>query len=390
MAKKIVLAYSGGLDTSVAIPWLIDRGYEVIAFSADVGQGKRDFDSLLERARKAGAKKVIFRDLKRDFIQNYAFKALKAEALYENRYYLATALSRPLIAKHLVDIAKREGAKAIAHGCTGKGNDQVRFEVAVKVLAPKIKIVAPLREWDLKSREDEIEYARLKKVPIKVKESKYSIDRNLWGVSIECGILEEIDKEAPEDIFLTTSSLDDVPKRPQYLEIEFKKGVPVALNSKKLSAIEIVFKLNKIAGRHAIGRVDMVENRLVGIKSREVYESPAAAVLYFAHRELESLVLDRELSHFKSSISGKYAELVYYGLWFTPLREALDSFIDFTQRSINGKICLKLYRGNIKVAKRESGNSKYSYNMATYTDKDKFEHKASEGFIKIWSQAYMG
>ncbi|MDP8217062.1 MAG: argininosuccinate synthase [Candidatus Kaelpia imicola] len=389
MAKKIVLAYSGGLDTSVAIPWLIDKGYEVTAFSADVGQGKKSFDSVLRRAKKAGAKRIIFRDLKKEFIENYAFSALKAEALYENRYYLATALSRPLIAKHLVDIAKREKAQAIAHGCTGKGNDQVRFEVAVKILAPKMEIVAPLRIWELKSREEEIEYAKLKRVPIEVKESTYSIDRNLWGLSIECGVLEEIDKETPEDIFMLTSSLDKTPKKAEYIEVEFKKGVPVGLNSKKLSAVEIVSKLNKIAGRHGIGRADMVENRLIGIKSREVYESPAAAVLYFAHRELESLVLDRELSHFKNSISSKYAELIYYGLWFTPLREALDSFIDFTQGSVNGKIKLKLHKGNIKVAGRESKNSKYNYNMATYTDKDKFEHKASEGFIKIWSQAYM-
>ena len=389
MAKKVVLAYSGGLDTSVAIPWLIDKGYEVITFSADVGQGKKNFDSILKRAKKAGAKKVVFRDLKKDFIENYAFKALKAEALYENRYYLATALSRPLIARHLVDIAKKEKAQAIAHGCTGKGNDQVRFEVAIKVLAPNIKIVAPLREWELKSREEEIEYAKLKKIPIKLKESTYSIDRNLWGISIECGVLEEIDKEAPEDIFMLTTSLDDTPRKAEYVEIEFKKGVPIALNSKKFSAIEIVSQLNKIAGRHGIGRVDMVENRLIGIKSREVYESPAANLLYFAHRELESLVLDRELYHFKSSISSKYAELAYYGLWFTPLKEALDKFIEFTQSSVNGKIKLKLYKGNIKVVKRESKDSKYNYSMATYTDKDKFEHKASEGFIKIWSQAYM-
>jgi len=389
VAKKIVLAYSGGLDTSVAIPWLIDKGYEVITFSADVGQGKKNFDSVLRRAKKAGAKKVIFRDLKKEFIENYAFSALKAEALYENRYYLATALSRPLIAEHLVDIAKQEKAQAIAHGCTGKGNDQVRFEVAVKVLAPKIEIVAPLRIWELKSREDEIEYAKLKRIPIEIKESTYSIDRNLWGLSIECGVLEEIDKEAPEDIFMLTNSLDKTPGKAEHIEIEFKKGRPVGLNSKKLSAVEIVGALNKIAGRHGIGRVDMVENRLVGIKSREVYESPAATVLYFAHRELESLVLDRELSHFKSSISSKYAELIYYGLWFTPLREALDSFVDFTQNSVNGKIKLKLYKGNIKVTGRESKNSKYSYSMATYTDKDKFEHKAAEGFIKIWSQSYV-
>ncbi|HEO63742.1 MAG TPA: argininosuccinate synthase, partial [Candidatus Omnitrophica bacterium] len=299
------------------------------------------------------------------------------------------ALSRPIIVKHLVDVAKKEKAYAIAHGCTGKGNDQVRFEVGVKVLAPNLKIVAPLREWELKSREEEIEYAKIKNIPIEAKKSSYSIDSNLWGSSIECGILEEIDKEAPEDIFMFTKSPDKASGLAESVEIEFKEGIPLSLNGENMPAVELIGRLNKIGGKHGLGRADMVENRLVGIKSREIYEAPAAAILYFAHRELESIVLDRETYHFKDSISGEYAQIVYNGLWFTPLREGLDRFIDYTQGPVTGRIKLKLYKGNIKVVKRESKNSRYSFKLATYSDKDKFEHKASEGFIKIWAQSYM-
>jgi len=388
MAKKVVLAYSGGLDTTVAIPWLKEQGYEVIAFSADVGQGEKRVDIISKRAYIAGATKFIIKDLRKEFIQDFAFKALKAHALYENKYYLATALSRPLISKYLVDIARKERAYAVVHGCTGKGNDQVRFEVAIRVLAPELKIIAPLRDWELKNREEEIKYAKKRRIPIEVKKSTYSIDRNLWGVSIECGILEEMDKEVPEDVFLITNSIAKAPQNGEYVEIEFKKGLPVALNGKKMGSVELVEKLNKLGGKHGIGRVDMVENRLVGIKSREVYESPAAAILYFAHNELESLILDRESAHFKNIVSQKYAELIYYGLMFTSLRTSLDAFIDDTQKYITGKIKLKLEKGNIKVASRESKFSRYDIKLATYGEDDIFDHKASAGFIKIWSQSF--
>jgi argininosuccinate synthase len=389
MKKKVVLAYSGGLDTSVSISWLRDKGYQVIAFIANIGQGNKNFNKLINRAKKAGAGKVIVKDLREEFITQYVFKALKAEAIYENKYYLATALSRPLIAKYLVDIAKKEKANAVAHGCSGKGNDQVRFEVSTKILNPDLEIIAPLRIWELKGRDDEIKYAKKKKIPIEVKKSNYSIDRNLWGASIECGILEELNQEPPEDVFLITSSLSKTPNKPSYVEIEFKNGIPVRLNGKKLNPVSLVEKLNKIGGKHGIGRIDMVENRLVGIKSREVYEAPAAKILYFAHDELESLILDRETYHYKKNISSKYAELIYYGLWYSFLKEALDKFIEYTQKELTGKIKLKLFKANIFVVSRESKYSKYNKNLATYSEEDTFEHKASEGFMKIFSLPFL-
>ena len=389
MTKKVVLAYSGGLDTTVCILWLKSRGYEVIAFTADLGQGQKDRDVLITRARIAGARKVILKDLRKEFIEEYAFSALKAGAIYEGKYYLSTALSRPLIAKYLVKVARKENAQAVAHGCTGKGNDQVRFEVGIKALNPNLEIIAPLRNWEFKSRKQEIEFLKEKNIPIPLKKSKYSIDRNLWGISIECGELEDIRCEAPEDIFVLTTSPSRASDKPQEIEIGFEKGIPVSLNGKRYSPVELVERLNKIGGRHGIGRVDMVENRLVGIKSREVYEAPAAVLLYLAHQELEALVLDRETLHFKSLISLKYAELVYYGLWFTTLREGLQKFIDYTQQKVSGKVRLRLYKGNVKIISRNSPYSLYSVEMATYSEKDKFDHQASEGFIKIWSLPFI-
>ncbi|OQX82434.1 MAG: argininosuccinate synthase, partial [Candidatus Omnitrophica bacterium 4484_49] len=381
--------YSGGLDTTVCISWLRDKDYEVIAFTADLGQGQKDRDALIARAKIAGASKVILKDLRKEFIEEYAFNTLKAGAIYEGKYYLSTALSRPLIAKYLVKVARKENAQAVAHGCTGKGNDQVRFEVGIKALNPNLEIIAPLRNWEFKSRKEEIEFLKEKNIPIPLKKSKYSIDRNLWGVSIECGELENIRCEAPEDIFILTASPSRAPDKPQEIEIGFEKGIPASLNGKRYSPVELVERLNKIGGRHGIGRVDMVENRLVGIKSREVYEAPAAVLLYLAHQELESLVLDRETLHFKSLISLKYAELVYYGLWFTPLREGLQKFVDYTQQKVSGKVRLRLYKGNVKIISRQSPYSLYSEEMATYSEKDKFDHQASEGFIKIWSLPFI-
>jgi argininosuccinate synthase len=286
-------------------------------------------------------------------------------------------------------VAKREKARAVAHGCTGKGNDQVRFEVGIKALHPSLEIIAPLRNWEFKSREQEIEYLRKKRISVSVKKSKYSIDRNLWGISIECGELEDINQGAPEDVFILTASPSEAPDTPQEIEIGFEKGIPISLNGRRYPGVELVEKLNKIGGRHGIGRVDMIENRLVGIKSREVYEAPAAALLYVAHQELESLVLDRETLHLKQLLSYKYAELVYYGLWFTTLREALQKFVDYTQQKVSGKIKLHLYKGNVKIISRQSPYSLYSEEMATYSDRDKFDHQASEGFIKIWALPFI-
>ncbi len=330
--NKIVLAYSGGLDTSVCIRWLKEKyGCEVIAFMADLGQGGNPAE-IKERALKIGASKVYIEDLKEEFLKDYIFPALKANAVYEGKYFLATALSRPVIAKKMVEIARKEGAEAIAHGSTGKGNDQVRFDLSVMSLAPELKIVAPLREWELKSREEEIEYARKHGIPVPVtKEKPYSIDVNLWGRSVECGSLEDPGVEPPEDAFEMTVSPENAPDRPAYAEIEFVQGVPKG-------GLDSVSRLNKLAGENGLGRSDLIEDRLVGIKSREVYEAPAAFVLQLAHKELENLTLDRETLHYKSVISEKYAELIYYGYWFSPLREALAAFVESTQQTVTGKV----------------------------------------------------
>lgn len=386
--KKVVLAYSGGLDTSCAIRWLKEQGYEVICFVADLGQGE-DFSAIEQRGLDAGAAKVHIKDLQDEFIRDFILPALKANAIYEGKYLLATALARPLIAKYLVEVAHKEKADTVAHGCTGKGNDQVRFEVTIGILAPKLELIAPLREWEFKSREEEIEYANRYNIPIDVtKKRPYSIDRNLWGVSIEAGILENLAQEPPEDAYLITKSPSGTSTYPRYIEIYFEKGIPQRLDGKKCALKNLINQLNEIGGLYGVGRVDLLENRLVGIKSRELYEAPAATILYAAHRELESLVLDREIAHFKELISLKYSELVYYGLWYSPLKEALDSFVDTTQKLVTGSIKLKLFKGSCISVGRKSPYSLYKRELATYSKGDKFNQKLAEGFIKLWGMPY--
>lgn len=381
--EKIVLAYSGGLDTSVMIKWLKEHyEAEVIALAVDLGQGE-NFERLRSKAIASGAGKIYIEDVKDEFVTQYIYPALAANAIYEGKYLLATSLSRPLIAKKLVEVAKKEDASTIAHGCTGKGNDQVRFEVTAGILAPKLKILAPARIWEFKSREEEVEYAQKYNIPVQVtKENPYSIDKNLWGVSIECGPLEDPRVEPPEDAYQITTS--QCPPEPAYLEIEFEKGIPVQLNGIKYPPVELIQKLNEIGGKYGIGRVDMVENRLVGLKSREIYEAPAATILFEAHKALEALVLDRETAHFKEIIALKYAELIYYGLWYTPLKEALDGFVEKTQTKISGKVRVKLLPCKAVVVGRQSKYSLYSYELATYGKEDTFDHRAAEGFIKIF------
>lgn len=383
--SKVVLAYSGGLDTSVIIRWLIDHyNCEVIAFSADVGQGE-ELGGLEARAKKAGASKLIIKDLKQEFAEDFVLPTLKAGAVYEGRYYLATALSRPIITKHLIEIAGAEKADAIAHGCSGKGNDQVRFEVSAGALAPEIKVLAPLRTWEMKSRDEEIEYAREKNIPVPAtKEKPYSLDKNLWGISIECGILEDPWVEPPEDAYEYTVSPQKAPDRPEEIEIEFVSGRPVTLNGQKLSLVNLITSLNILAGQHGVGRSDLVENRLVGIKSREIYEAPAAFVLHTGHKDLESLTLDRETLHFKEIISPKYAELVYYGLWYSSLKEALDKFVEKTQENVTGIVRIKLYKGNAIVTGRKSPFSLYDKNLATYEKGSLFDESKAQGFVELW------
>jgi argininosuccinate synthase len=383
--KKIVLAYSGGLDTSVILCWLKEKyGAEVITFTANLGQGEV-LTKIKEKAEKSGASKAYIKDLREEFASDYILPTFKAGALYEGGYPLATALARPLITKELVEIAEKEGAEAIAHGCTGKGNDQVRFEVTARAINPEIKILAPVREWEFSSREEEIEYARARGIPLEVKkESPYSLDRNIWGVSIECGPLEDPWREPPPDSYQLTKSAEEAPPQPLYIEIEFEEGCPVGIDGSRYSLVKLIQTLNEVGGEHGIGRIDMVENRLVGIKSREIYEAPAAVILHQAHRELEKLTLDKDTLHFKPLISTKYAELVYNGLWYSPLREALDGFISKTQKWITGRVKVKLFKGSCQVVGRKSPYSLYDMKLATYTREDVFDQRASSGFIHLW------
>lgn len=386
--KKVILAYSGGLDTSCCIRWLLERGFEVVCFSANLGSEFKAAD-LKKRAIKSGAKKIYIKDLRKEFAYQYVLPSLKAAACYEGKYLLSTALGRPLIAKHLVEVAKKEKAAFVAHGCTAKGNDQVRLEVSIKILNPKLKIIAPLREWSLKSRAQEIEYAKKKKIPIKAtKEKPYSIDKNIWGVSIEAGPLEDLQNEPKEEVFILTKSIRKAPHNPEYLKIEFNKGLPIKLNGRKMDLVTLIEKLNTIGARHSIGRTDLIEDRVVGIKSREVYEAPSAWILYTAQRELESLVLDKETLTLRQLLALKYAQLVYQGLWFSHLRKTLDSLIEKIQEKVSGKIGLKLNKGNIIISQRSSQHSLYKKELATYGEKDAFNKGWAEGFINIWSMPY--
>ena len=381
----VVLAYSGGLDTSVMVKWLMEhKGVDVITATGDLGQ-KKELQGVQTKAYATGAVKVYIKDLKDEFMKDYVFPSLKAGALYEQTYPMATSLGRPLLAKMLVDIARKEGATYVAHGCTGKGNDQVRFEVSVAALAPELKVLAPLREWEFKSREEEIAYARKNNITVAATVANpYSIDENLWGTAIECGVIEDPMIEPPADAYQRTVAPELAPDKPEYVEIEFANGVPVGIGGTRLDPVSLVFTLNDIAGAHGVGRIDLMENRLVGIKSREIYEAPAATVLHFAHLELERLTLDRSVFHMKNQIAAQYADLVYDGLWFSPLKSAFDAFVDETQKTVTGTVIVKLFKGGIAIAGRKSVFSLYNTNLATYTSEDTFDHKASEGFIKIF------
>lgn len=384
-ATKVVLAYSGGVDTTVCIPYLKNEWgvEEVITLAADLGQGE-ELGPIKEKALKYGASESLVADATEVFVKNYAFPAIQANALYENRYPLSTALARPLIAKLLVDAADKYGADAVAHGCTGKGNDQVRFDVSIAALNPDLKVLAPAREWGM-SREQTIEYGERFGIPAPVKKSSpYSIDRNLLGRSIEAGPLEDPWTEPLEEIFVMTKAIADTPDEPEYVEITFTQGLPAAVNGKALDPVALVSELNTLAGRHGIGRIDMVENRLVGIKSREIYETPALLLLIHAHRDLESLTLTKDVTLYKRGIEETYSQLIYNGLWYHPLKDALDAFILKTQEQVSGTVRVKLFKGNATIVGRQSEQSLYTPDLATYGAEDQFDHKAAEGFIYVW------
>ncbi|MFK0732992.1 MAG: argininosuccinate synthase [Gloeotrichia echinulata GP01] len=384
-AKKVVLAYSGGVDTSVCIPYLKQEWgvEEVITLAADLGQGD-ELEPIREKALKSGASESLVANVKDSFIKDYAFAAIQANALYENRYPLGTALARPLIAKILVETAEKYGADAIAHGCTGKGNDQVRFDVSCTALNPHLKILAPAREWGM-SREQTIAYGEQFGIPAPVKKSSpYSIDKNLLGRSIEAGLLEDPGTEPPEEVYEMTKAIADTPNEPEYLEIGFLRGIPTTINGTPKHPVELIEQLNQLVGNHGIGRIDMIENRLVGIKSREIYESPAMLVLIQAHRDLESLTLTADVSHYKRGIEETYTQIVYNGLWYSPLKTAIDAFIQKTQERVSGTVRLKLFKGNATTVGRWSDNSLYTPDLATYGAEDQFDHKAAEGFIYVW------
>jgi len=381
----IVLAYSGGLDTSIIIPWLKENyGYEVIAMAADLGQGE-ELAPLNEKALKTGAGKIYIEDVKREFVEDYIFPTLKAGAVYEGKYLLGTSMARPLIAKKLVEIARKEGAEAVAHGATGKGNDQVRFELAVKALAPDLKIVAPWREWEIRSREDAIDYATARGIPVPVsKDRPYSMDRNLWHLSHEGAELEDPWNEPSPDVLLLICPPEQAPDKPAYVELEFEQGIPVKVDGAALDPVALIEKLNEIAGANGVGIVDMVENRLVGMKSRGIYETPGGTVLFLAHRELELLTLDRATLHFKEMVAARYAELVYDGMWFAPLREALDAFVDSTQRRVSGTVKMKLYKGNCTPAGAKSPYSLYDQELSTFGREEVYNQRDAEGFINLF------
>jgi len=384
--EKIAVAYSGGLDTSVMIKWLKDKyeGAEIVAVTGNLGQ-QMEIDNLEPKAIATGAASFHFVDLRKTFVEDCIWKALKAGALYEDVYPLATALGRPILAKALVDVALAEGCTMLTHGCTGKGNDQVRFEVTFASLAPHMKVVAPLREWEFTSREQEIAYALEHNIPVSAtKKNPYSIDENIWGISIECGVLEDPMVPPPADAYQITTSPEEAPDKPTVVDIDFVEGIPVALDGQQMEGLDLIVKLNELGAMNGVGRLDMIENRVVGIKSREIYEAPAATILHFAHRELERLTLEKSVFQYKRNIGQDYANIIYNGTWFSPMREALDAFVDVTQKPVTGMVRLKLYKGNVTLLGRTSPNSLYNEELATYTEADTFNHKAAEGFIQLY------
>jgi argininosuccinate synthase len=384
MADKVVLAYSGGLDTSIIIPWLNENyGLDVIAMVADVGQGE-DIDAVVEKAKKTGAKKVVVRDLRDEFLREYVFPTVQAGAVYENKYLLGTSIARPVIAKHQVEVALAEGASAVAHGCTGKGNDQVRFEHAYQALAPELKVIAPWREWTLTSREECLDYAEAHGISVTASREKiHSRDRNLWHVSHEGGELEDAGNAPFPTTWTMTRSPQEAPDREEQVTIGFEQGIPVSVDGMKMPPVQLVELLNEIGARNAIGRIDLVENRFVGIKSRGCYETPGGTLIVAAHRELEALTLDRDLSHHKQHIALRYADLVYNGLWFTPLREAFDAFVQKTQKNVTGTVTLSLYKGNLNIVSRASALSLYSTDLSSFTMGESYDQKDAKGFIQI-------